>query len=177
MDINSMMGTIQAQDARRVASGLTASRGNGVSTAATATTGAGSKLARSGTSTPMTSAAPAAGAKGAGTGSSTTNVTSNDFLTLLVSEMRNQDPTQPTDPNAYIQQLVQVNSLQQLISINSELSPSGTPTTGGARANPVAAGTVGGANLPLSATETMSSVASSVGIAPVQGWLPPLSGA
>lgn len=50
-------------------------------------------------------------------------ITSNDFLTLLVTEMKNQDPTQPTDPNAYIQQLVGVNSLQQLIAINKELGP------------------------------------------------------
>jgi flagellar basal-body rod modification protein FlgD len=46
------------------------------------------------------------------------NITSDDFLTLLVSELKNQDPTQPTDPNQYITQLAQVNSLQQLISIN-----------------------------------------------------------
>jgi len=61
-------------------------------------------------------------------------ITSNDFLTLLVTEMKNQDPTQPTDPNAYIQQLVSVNSLQQLISINQDLTTStatapATPTT------------------------------------------------
>ena len=49
-------------------------------------------------------------------------ISSNDFLTLLVTEMKNQDPTQPTDPNAYIQQLVGVNSLQQLIAINKDLS-------------------------------------------------------
>ncbi len=56
---------------------------------------------------------------GSDTGSSSTTdnstITSNDFLTLLVTELKNQDPTQPTDPNAYIQQLVGVNSLQQLI--------------------------------------------------------------
>jgi hypothetical protein len=46
------------------------------------------------------------------------DITSSDFLTLLVSELQNQDPTQPADPNAYITQLVQVNSLQQLIQIN-----------------------------------------------------------
>jgi len=50
--------------------------------------------------------------------SSNSNITANDFLTLLVSELKNQDPTQPTDPNQYITQLAQVNSLQQLISIN-----------------------------------------------------------
>jgi flagellar basal-body rod modification protein FlgD len=50
-------------------------------------------------------------------------ITANDFLTLLVAEMRNQDPTASTDPNAYIDQLVQVNSLQQLIQINETLAP------------------------------------------------------
>src|ERR1700747_3197294 len=49
---------------------------------------------------------------------SSSDITANDFLTLLVSELKNQDPTQPTDPNQYITQLAQVNSLQQLISIN-----------------------------------------------------------
>src|SRR5260370_21177766 len=49
-------------------------------------------------------------------------ITSSDFLTLLVSELKNQDPTKPTDPNAYIQQLVGVNSLQQLIAINQGLT-------------------------------------------------------
>ena len=72
------------------------------------------------------------------TGSS--NITSNDFLTLLVSELKNQDPTQPTDPNQYITQLAQVNSLQQLISINQGIgtldsaisgnTTSTTPATG-----------------------------------------------
>jgi flagellar basal-body rod modification protein FlgD len=56
--------------------------------------------------------------------------------------MKNQDPTQPTDPNAYIQQLVGVNSLQQLISINQELGTAtsgttGTPGTTAAVAGPV----------------------------------------
>ncbi len=36
--------------------------------------------------------------------------------------MQNQDPTADTDPNEYINQLVQVNSLEQLISINQTLS-------------------------------------------------------
>ncbi len=49
------------------------------------------------------------------------SVTANDFLTLLVTELKNQDPTANTDPNAYVNQLVQVNSLQQLIQINGDL--------------------------------------------------------
>ena len=62
------------------------------------------------------------------------DITSSDFLTLLVSELKNQDPTQPTDPNAYIQQLVGVNSLQQLIQINQGLSA--VETTGSASSTP-----------------------------------------
>src|SRR5215471_14965335 len=65
--------------------------------------------------------------------SMTDTITASDFLTLLVSELKNQDPTQPTDPNAYISQLVGVNSLQQLIQINQGLSTiesSSTSTTG-----------------------------------------------
>ncbi len=73
-------------------------------------------MARSATATASAST-PAATAS---TDNST--ITSNDFLTLLVTEMKNQDPTQPTDPNAYIQQLVQVNSLQQLIGINQGIT-------------------------------------------------------
>ena len=60
-------------------------------------------------------------------------ITANDFLTLLVTEMKNQDPTANTDPNEYINQLVQVNSLQQLISINQTLTTDST-------ANPVSSG-------------------------------------
>ena len=36
--------------------------------------------------------------------------------------MQNQDPTQPTDPNEYISQMVDVNSLQQLIGINQGIT-------------------------------------------------------
>lgn len=59
-----------------------------------------------------------AGNSSGGAASDSSDITANDFLTLLVSELKNQDPTQPTDPNQYITQLAQVNSLQQLISIN-----------------------------------------------------------
>ncbi len=82
------------------------------------------------------SAAQASSTAASSTGSSGTGVSSADFLTLLVTEMKNQDPTQPTDPNAYIQQLVGVNSLQQLIAINGDLT-STTSTTAGTQTNPV----------------------------------------
>lgn len=62
--------------------------------------------------------------------SSSVSITANDFLILLVTEMKNQDPTSDQDPNEYINQLVGVNSLQQLISINETLTDAlGTSST------------------------------------------------
>lgn len=71
----------------------------------------------------------ASGSTGASDGSAT--ISANDFLTLLVTEMQNQDPTTATDPNEYINQLVEVNSLEQLVSINQTLSGAlGAPASG-----------------------------------------------
>lgn len=67
-------------------------------------------------------------AAAASDGSSGSTITANDFLTLLVTEMQNQDPTAQTDPNEYINQLVQVNSLEQLIQINQTLSSAAAPS-------------------------------------------------
>lgn len=69
---------------------------------------------------PVSMAANSAAADGSANGNPAT-IAANDFLTLLVTEMKNQDPTASTDPNEYVNQLVQVNSLQQLISINETL--------------------------------------------------------
>ncbi|GGA56379.1 hypothetical protein GCM10011507_04610 [Edaphobacter acidisoli] len=84
----------------------------------------------------VASAKDTSGTSGTNSSSSTSSdpsqITSSDFLTLLVSELQNQDPTQPTDPNSYIQQLVGVNSLQQLIQINQEvgsIAPASTTTS------------------------------------------------
>ncbi len=71
-------------------------------------------------------------ANGGSASAQPSTISANDFLTLLVTEMKNQDPTAQTDPNAYINQLVQVNSLEQLIEINQELSTAvGDGSSGG----------------------------------------------
>ncbi len=71
--------------------------------------------------TPMDSLTPGTNDATGSSGSSAT-ISANDFLTLLVTEMQNQDPTATTDPNEYINQLVNVNSLEQLIDINQTLT-------------------------------------------------------
>ena len=70
----------------------------------------------------------ASGSASSSSGTANATITANDFLQLLVTELQNQDPTADTDPNEYVDQLVQVNSLQQLIQINQTLS-SAVPTT------------------------------------------------
>jgi flagellar basal-body rod modification protein FlgD len=102
---------------------------------------------------PMDSSSPTSGSNGTsgtsgstGSDSGSATISANDFLTLLVTEMQNQDPTADTDPNEYINQLVQVNSLEQLIDINQTLggalgSSSSDPTTGSSDPPTQAAGT------------------------------------
>ncbi|MGC2618113.1 MAG: flagellar hook capping FlgD N-terminal domain-containing protein [Acidobacteriaceae bacterium] len=96
--------------------------------------------------TNATSASPFAAAQPADTGTTTPSdsdaatITANDFLQLLVSEMKNQDPTADTDPNEYVNQLVQVNSLEQLVSINQDLGGSGSTSESGATGGVVGAG-------------------------------------
>jgi flagellar basal-body rod modification protein FlgD len=71
--------------------------------------------------------AAAQNSDGSGNGAtSSATITASDFLQLLVTEMQNQDPTTQTDPNEYIDQLVQVNSLEQLVQINQDLTNSAT---------------------------------------------------
>jgi flagellar basal-body rod modification protein FlgD len=54
------------------------------------------------------------------------------FLTLLVSQLQNQDPLDPVDSNQFVTQLTQYSQLEQLIGIHSDttsLSKAGNATT------------------------------------------------
>jgi flagellar basal-body rod modification protein FlgD len=81
-------------------------------------------------------------------------ISANDFLTLLVTEMKNQDPTAQTDPNEYINQLVQVNSLEQLIQINQELSTAVGSSKPTGHAIPGSPAHFAASSAPASATAT-----------------------
>ena len=45
----------------------------------------------------------------------------DDFLKLLVAQLKNQDPLAPQDGAQFATQLAQFNSLDQLVSINTRL--------------------------------------------------------
>lgn len=105
---------------------------------------AGGKAADSSSGTGSTSSSSGASAAAA-------TISANDFLTLLVTEMQNQDPTANTDPNEYVNQLVNVNSLEQLISINQTLNGAlGSSSSSGST------GTTGGGGAPTGSSQPVS---------------------
>lgn len=77
--------------------------------------------------TPITSAAAAAtpsAASANGTTGDIANFTQNfdTFLTLLTTQMKNQDPLNPIDSDQFTQQLVEFSQVEQQIKTNSQLS-------------------------------------------------------
>ena len=46
----------------------------------------------------------------------------NQFLTLLIAEIKNQDPTQPMDPTQSVTQLATISGVQQAMQSNATLS-------------------------------------------------------
>src|ERR1700759_3303951 len=45
----------------------------------------------------------------------------NEFLTLLTAQLKNQDPTNPTDPTQFVAQLAQFSTVEQLTKSNTTL--------------------------------------------------------
>jgi len=65
-------------------------------------------------------------------------VSSNMFLKLLVAQLQNQNPLNPSDPMQFVTQLAQFSSLEQTIAMKARLddiygelskAPETTPTT------------------------------------------------
>ena len=48
-----------------------------------------------------------------------------DFLTLLVAQLKNQDPLNPTDSVQFLTQLAQFSELEQMIGIRQDLTDLG----------------------------------------------------
>ena len=51
------------------------------------------------------------------------------FLTLLVSQLQNQDPLNPADSTQFVSQLTSFSQLEQLIDINKNTTTPAAPTT------------------------------------------------
>jgi flagellar basal-body rod modification protein FlgD len=51
------------------------------------------------------------------------------FLTLLVSQLQNQDPLNPTDSTQFVSQLTSYSQLEQLINIDQNTTPATAGST------------------------------------------------
>jgi len=51
------------------------------------------------------------------------------FLTLLVSQLQNQDPLNPIDSTQFVSQLTSYSQLEQLINIDQNTKPVAPPAT------------------------------------------------
>ncbi len=45
----------------------------------------------------------------------------NEFLTLLVAQLKNQDPSNPTDPTQFVSQLASFSAVEQQLATNAKL--------------------------------------------------------
>jgi hypothetical protein len=62
------------------------------------------------------------GAAAASAGASSGNVTTDEFLQLLVAEIQNQDPTSPMDGTTFLTQLAQFQQVEQGVTSGQDLS-------------------------------------------------------
>ncbi len=87
-------------------------------------------------STQPTGAPAASGAPASATGNMDQLTNESTFLQLLVAQIQNQDPMNPTDSIQFVGQLVSFSQLEQLLSINQnmqtlvkDVNPPSTPST------------------------------------------------
>src|SRR5271157_1717234 len=78
---------------------------------------------------PVPGAAASASAGSSAAAAATNSLNYNDFLTLLMAEMKNQDPTQPMDPAQMVSQLATVSEVGQAVQTNTNLASLLTATS------------------------------------------------
>jgi flagellar basal-body rod modification protein FlgD len=87
---------------------------------------------------PITSATTTGATSSSSTSSLDSGVNEQMFLQLLVAQLKNQDPMNPTDSTQFVSQLAQFSELEQVIGIRSDIESemNSTSTTTGASATP-----------------------------------------
>src|SRR4030081_2588876 len=122
-----------------------------------------------------------------GTGSTTTNGAVNsaatlggtDFLTLMLAQLKHQDPTSPVDSNTFLTQLAQLSQVQGINTLNTTLTNSISSNqalqassllghqalVNSTTANLAANGAVNGAvNVPQTTSQVLLTVKDSTGV-------------
>jgi flagellar basal-body rod modification protein FlgD len=93
---------------------------------------------------PLSSSPSAASAASSASGLGSAAPTEGVFLQLLVSQLQNQDPLNPTDSTTFVTQLAQFSELEQVIAIRGDTDTLATDAT--AAASPATSPTTTPAN-------------------------------
>jgi flagellar basal-body rod modification protein FlgD len=139
-------------------------------------------LPTTGTGTPTGSASTGTGSSAANSASSLGTLGGTDFITLMLAQLQNQDPTSPVDSNTFLTQLAQLSEVQGITSLNtnfSTLSSSLTSNqamqassllghqalvnTGTATTAAAGAAVTGAVNVPQSTSQVTLSITNSAG--------------
>ncbi|KXZ22173.1 flagellar hook assembly protein FlgD [Bacillus nakamurai] len=67
-------------------------------------------------------AASGAAAKSATAANSSTNLGKDEFLKILMTQVRNQDPLNPVDDKEFISQMATFSSLEQMMNLNKTMT-------------------------------------------------------
>jgi flagellar basal-body rod modification protein FlgD len=80
-------------------------------------------LPTTGTGTPSgTGTGTGSGSTSANSASSLGTLGGTDFITLMLAQLQNQDPTSPVDSNTFLTQLAQLSEVQGITSLNTNFS-------------------------------------------------------
>jgi flagellar basal-body rod modification protein FlgD len=85
--------------------------------AATPPTGTGT-----GTGTTGAGGTGSAGSTGSTAAANSTTLGGTDFLTLMLAQLKNQDPTSPVDSNTFLSQLASLSEVQGITSLNTSFT-------------------------------------------------------
>jgi flagellar basal-body rod modification protein FlgD len=136
-----------------------------------------------GTGTGATGSTGTTGTTGSGATSAANGTTlgGTDFLTLMLAQLKNQDPTSPVDSNTFLTQLAQLSEVQGITSLNTSFSALSSSLTSNqalqassllghqamvnsSTANLTAGGTVTGAvNVPQTTSQVVLNISDSTG--------------
>jgi flagellar basal-body rod modification protein FlgD len=85
------------------------------------------------TGTPLTTgtATSPSGTPGTSLASASTGLGQNSFLTLMMDQLKNQDPLSPSDPTQYLSELASFSTLQQETNIAGSTSTAAAATSAG----------------------------------------------
>ncbi|HET9107164.1 MAG TPA: FlgD immunoglobulin-like domain containing protein [Steroidobacteraceae bacterium] len=67
-------------------------------------------------------ASAVSGASGSSGPSAMPQITQSDFLSLIIAQMQNQDPTQPANPNQFVNELASLSEVSGINNMNSSMN-------------------------------------------------------